>query len=56
MRYDTKHRLVGATVTTVVHNKEYKDMIHTIFFEKNGKKYTLNIEGYDCETKVKPLR
>ena len=54
MRYDTKHRLCGAVVTCVVHNKEYKDMIHNIYFEKNGKKYTLAIDGYDAETKVKP--
>ena len=54
MKYDKRHRLVGAVVTKVVHNKEYKDMIHAIFFEKDGKKYTLKIEGFDAETKVGP--
>jgi len=56
LRYDKKHRLVGAVVTHVIHSDDLKDDIHGIAFTKNGKNYALKIEGWEAETTVKPLR
>jgi len=56
MRYDYKHMLVGSVVTCVIHSDDYKDDIHHITFEKKGKKFTLDIEGFECETKLNPKR
>ena len=54
MRYNTRHRLVGAVVDTVVHSDGMSNDIHMIIFNKGNKKLVLEIEGWECETNVKP--